>query len=219
MSFPPLEDFIKNCRKVYATTYNENKLSPEDDAWKQMREPLMFIKTPSEFVTEGYPIVIPHNYVLVEEIRLGAVIGKTCKKVSVEDALDYVGGYCLAFDMTAASEWRKAAPQGAPWAKVKSFDKSCAVSGFIPKSVISDPSNVEMFTTINDDPPQTGNTNGWVFSLAQLINFISRYHTLEPNDVVFGGTGPSPSVIKAGDILKGGIKGGVTIEFCVEAEQ
>lgn len=219
MYVSPLEDFIRNCRKVYAAAYNSSTLSPEDHAWKQMREPMLFIKTPSEFVTEGYPIVIPHNEILVQEIRLGAVIGKTCKKVSVEDALDYVGGYCLAFDMMCANEWTKAAPQGAPWAKTKSFDTSCAVSGLIPKSAISDPNNVEMFATINGDLQQTGNTSGWVFSLAQLINFISRYHTLERNDVVFGGTVPSPSMVKAGDILKGGIKGGVTIEFSVEAEQ
>ncbi|KAB0793540.1 hypothetical protein PPYR_13160 [Photinus pyralis] len=212
MSF--LKDFVKNGRKIYGAALNYK--NPSGDVANQIKEPVLFLKAPSDYITEGRSIVIPRGYSLVEELELGVIIGKTCKDVTVEEALDYVGGYCIALDMTASSELKKALSQKMPWTTSKTFDTSCPVSAFIPKEAIPDPTDVELFCTINGVPQQNGNTSGLVFSAAELISFISRYHTLEPNDMILTGTPPTPAGVKPGDVIRGGIKGGVTVEFRVE---
>ncbi|KAK5637808.1 hypothetical protein RI129_000009 [Pyrocoelia pectoralis] len=223
-----LSDFVKNCGKVYGVAYNYKY--PAAHPFMQLKEPAIFLKAPSDFITEGQPIVVnSQGYTLIEELTLGVVIGKTCKKVTVENALDYIGGYCVAFDMTALNEWKRF-PKGT-LDNVKNVRYVLPVSSFIPKETIPDPNNVELFATINGKPQQSGktselakrypirttweifatingklqqsgNTSQWVFSLAELINFITQLYTLEPNDVVFGGTAATPGVIKAGDVIK-----------------
>ncbi|KAK5637807.1 hypothetical protein RI129_000008, partial [Pyrocoelia pectoralis] len=188
--------------------------NPSGDVKDQIKEPVLFLKAPSDYITEGNPIVIPPGYILMEELELGVIIGKTCKNVNVKDALDCIGGYCIALDMTAVKKGHIAKT---PWTTSKTFDTSCPVSSFIPKEVIKDPDNVELFCTVNGQPQQDGNTNKLVFSATELISFISRYHTLEPNDMILTGTPPSPGTVKEGDIIEGGIKGGVTIKFFVKS--
>ncbi|KAK5640876.1 hypothetical protein RI129_009423 [Pyrocoelia pectoralis] len=212
-----LSDFVKNCGKVYGVAYNYKY--PAAHPFMQLKEPAIFLKAPSDFITEGQPIVIPKGYTLIEELTLGVVIGKTCKKVTVENALDYIGGYCVAFDMTALNEWYRNVSQKVHWTTSKTFDTSCPVSSFIPKETIPDPNNVELFATINGKPQQSGKTSELAFSAAQLISFISQHHTLEPNDVILVGTPPMAGTVRAGDVIKGGIKGGVTIEFRLKDDE
>lgn len=213
MSVPPLEDFVKNCRKIYGAAFNYKY--PVADPFDQVEEPELFLKAPSDFITEGQSIKIPNGFTVIEEVTFGVIIGKICKKVTVEDALDYVAGYCVAFDMTAINELQKNLSQKTPWTAAKSFDTSCPVSAFIPKEAIPDPNNVELFATINGKLQQNGNTSELRFTAAELISFISQRHTLEANDVILIGTPPVAGIVKAGDAIRGGIKDGVTIEFSV----
>ena len=145
---------------------------------------------------------------LHHEIELGVIINKTCKRVSKEDAMNYVGGYCLALDMTARdfqvmilqslavalkepSIQNEAKAKGAPWTMAKMFDTSCPVSSFIPVSSIPDPANVELWCKVNGEARQSGNTKDMIFSVPTLISFISDYFTLEEGDLVLTGTDQS----------------------------
>ncbi|KAK5640874.1 hypothetical protein RI129_009421 [Pyrocoelia pectoralis] len=214
MSVSTLEDFVKNCRNIYGAAFNY--MYPSSDPFKRVEEPELFLKAPTDFITEGQSIKIPNGFTVIEEVTLGVIIGNICKKVNVEDALDYVGGYCVAFDMTAINELQKNISQKVPWTTSKSFDTSCPVSGFITKEAIPDPNNVELFATINGKLQQNGSTSELRFTAAELISFISQQHTLEPNDVILIGTPPVAGTVRAGDAIIGGIKGGVTIKFDVK---
>lgn len=214
MSSSILKDFVKNGRKIYGAAFNYKNSS--GDTTNQVKEPVLFLKAPSDYITEGNAIIIPKGYTLKEELELGVIIGKVCKCVNVQEALEYVGGYCVALDMTVSSEMTKIRSQGWPWTILKSFDTSCPVSGFIPKEAIPDPNDVELFCEINGNTVQSGNTKDLVFSAAELISYISQYHTLEPNDLILTGTPPTPHDIKDGDVIVGGIRKGVTIEFVVK---
>ncbi|KAF5293450.1 hypothetical protein FQA39_LY02935 [Lamprigera yunnana] len=216
MSSCGLKSFVRNGRKIYGAAFNYSRSFNGDPPITEIQEPVLFLKAPSDYITEGHAIIIPKGYTLVEEIELGVIVGKVCRKVSVLDALDYIGGYCIAFDMTVTNIMGKIRSQGWPWTIIKSFDTSCPVSDFIPKEAIPDSSNVELFCTINGKIQQTGNTKDLVFSPAELVSYISQYHTLEPNDVILTGTPPTPGVVKDGDVIKGGITNGVTIEFSVK---
>ncbi|KAF2905497.1 hypothetical protein ILUMI_00681 [Ignelater luminosus] len=213
MAASRLKDFVKNGRKIYGAALNYK--DPSGDTSKQIQEPVLFFKAPSDYITEGTPIEIPVGFTLVEELELGVIIGKTCKKVTESEALDYVGGYCIGLDMTAVNEMVKARSNNWPWTRCKSFDTSCPVSVFIPKEEIPDPNNVELWCTINGRLQQVGNTKDLVFSAAQLISFISQTHTLEPNDLILTGTPPTPGIVHSGDVIEGGIKEGITIKFIV----
>lgn len=70
--------------------------------------------------------------------------GKTASRVQKKDAMDYVGGYTVALDMTARDWQNDLKSQGYPWFLAKSFDTSCPVAGFIEKSKVADPHQLEL---------------------------------------------------------------------------
>lgn len=98
----------------------------------------------------------------------------------------------------------------------KGFDTACPVSSFIPKCDICDLNNVELWCNVNEQLKQSGNTNDFIFTIPQLVAYISQYLTLEPNDVVLTGTPPGMSPVLPGDVIEGGIKDVITIKFVVE---
>lgn len=212
-----LENFHQNGTKCIGVAANYRSLlkvlnRPEPEV------PDFFIKPVSSYITEGQKIVIPEGFSVNEEIELGVVIGKKCKKAAECTAMDYVGGYCIALDMTATCKLGVARKTGGSWTLGKGFDTACPVSRFIPKSEIPDPHNVQLWCNVNGEERQNGNTDDLLFNIPYLISYISRHITLEANDVIITGSPPGMGPVKKGDIIEGGIKGGITIEFEVDAE-
>jgi acylpyruvate hydrolase len=83
-------------------------------------KPLLFLKPPSAYITAGQQIEIPLGCSdLHHEIELGVVIGRQCRRVTEAEAMDYVGGYCLALDMTARDFQEEAKAKGHPWTLAK----------------------------------------------------------------------------------------------------
>ena len=98
----------------------------------------------------------------------------------------------------------------------KSFDTSCPVSQFIPKSSIPDPHNVELWCKVNGALKQSGNTKDMIFTIPYLISYISQYFRLEPYDVILTGTPAGVSAVKEGDVIEGGLGDVVKINFGVK---
>lgn len=99
----------------------------------------------------------------------------------------------------------------------KSFDTSCPVSAFIPKSSIPDPHNVNVWCKVNGNMKQDGNTKDMIFTVPYLLSYISQFFTLEPNDIVLTGTPAGVSAVKSGDVIQGGLDQLIKIEFRVES--
>ncbi|XP_066252344.1 oxaloacetate decarboxylase, mitochondrial-like isoform X2 [Euwallacea similis] len=180
--------------------------------------PDFFIKPPSSYITEGQKIIIPKGFSVNEEIELGIVIGQQCKNVSESKAMDVVAGYCIALDMTATCKLGTARKTGGSWTLGKGFDTACPLSRFISKGDISDPHNVELWCKINGEEKQRGNTKDLLFNIPFLISYISRYLTLEPNDIIITGSPPGMGPVKKGDIIEGGINEVASVKFEVESE-
>ncbi|CAG9772658.1 unnamed protein product [Ceutorhynchus assimilis] len=177
--------------------------------------PGIFLKPTSSYITEGQKIVIPKGFTTVnEEIELGVIIGKKCKNVSEQEAMDYVGGYCAALDMTAACQMK---PQGS-WTLAKAFDTACPVSRFIPKEKIPDPHNVNLWLKVNGEEWQNENTSDLVFKVPYLISYLSKYFTLEPGDLIVTGSPAGVRAVKKGDIIEAGLQGIVSVKFEVDEE-
>lgn len=82
--------------------------------------PLLFMKPPSAFVTVGGSIEVPPGCSsLHHEIELGVVVGRRCRRVTEEQAMAHIGGYCLALDMTARDRQEEAKAKGHPWTMAK----------------------------------------------------------------------------------------------------
>ncbi|KAJ3667204.1 hypothetical protein Zmor_002604 [Zophobas morio] len=196
-----LSQFVRNGKKIIGVAANYKSLL------KILERPVpelpeIFLKPTSSYITEGQPILIPHGFTVNQEIELGVVIGKKGKHISEDEAMNHVGGYCAALDMTA------------PCRMVR-FDTACPVSAFVTKSKIENPHNVRLWCKVNNELKQDGNTNDMIFTIPKLISFISQYMTLEENDLIVTGSPPGMGPVQPGDVIEGGIDNLISFKFCV----
>uniref|UniRef100_A0A1I8A591 Oxaloacetate tautomerase FAHD1, mitochondrial n=1 Tax=Steinernema glaseri TaxID=37863 RepID=A0A1I8A591_9BILA len=181
------------------------------------KQPMIFLKSLNSYVSEEEHIVIPPGcQELHQEVELGVVIAKTAKNVSAKAAMDYVGGYVCALDMTARDFQNEAKKAGAPWFLAKSFDTSCPVSKFVEKSKIPDPHNVELYCLINEQEKQRCLTNKMIFDIPTLIAYVTQFATLQPGDVLLTGTPAGVCKCESGDKIRFGLKDIVEATFVVK---
>ncbi|EPB76814.1 FAH family protein [Ancylostoma ceylanicum] len=180
-------------------------------------KPLLFLKSPNAYVQEGHPIITPAGCKnLHQEVELGVVIGKTAKSVPRSEAMSYVGGYTVALDMTARDFQDEAKKGGAPWFLAKSFDTACPVSKFIPKEEIPDPHAEELFCRINGVEKQRCKTNVMIFDIPTLIEYTTRFVTMEEGDLLLTGTPAGVCRVLPGDSIEFGLTDRITSKFVVQ---
>ena len=167
------------------------------------KTPLLFLKPSTSVIFNGGTIVKPEmSDCIHHEVELGVVIDKKCKNVSKNNSLDYVLGYALCLDITARdiqSEYKK---KGWPWGIAKSFDTFAPISDVVMKEEVTDPNNLSISLKVNKELKQESNTKNMIFSVEQIIEFISKIMTLEPGDLIMTGTPEGVGEIKKGDILE-----------------
>jgi 2-keto-4-pentenoate hydratase/2-oxohepta-3-ene-1,7-dioic acid hydratase in catechol pathway len=175
--------------------------------------PIVFAKA-SSCVSGPYdPILQPKGFDRMDfEVELAVVIGTRAKNVSEADALDHVAGYCICDDVSERS-LQKGGP--GEWIKAKSHDSFGPLGPWlVTTDEIRDPQALDLALDLNGARMQTGNTSTMIFTVAQLVSYISKYMTLGPGDVITTGTPPgvgmarNPRVfLKPGDELRLTISG------------
>jgi 2-keto-4-pentenoate hydratase/2-oxohepta-3-ene-1,7-dioic acid hydratase in catechol pathway len=157
----------------------------------------IFLKANSSLVgpSEGIPIRFPDKR-NDHEIELCLIIGKQGSRISRDNALDYVAGYCLGLDMTVRG------PQD------RSFRKSCdgyAVLGpwMVTADEIANPDDLPLSLKVNGETRQDTNTSYLIYDIRRLIEFASEYYTIYPGDVYYTGTPEGVGPVKPGDRLSG----------------
>lgn len=152
--------------------------------------PVVFMKSITAVQNPGDPIVLPrhlHSDQVDYEAELAVVIGKTCKNVSVAEALDYVLGYTCANDVSAR-DWQKLLG-GGQWVKGKSFDSFCPLGPIlVTADRIPNPQILPIRGILNGQIRQESWTGDMIFSVAELISFLSGSTTLLPGTVILTGT-------------------------------
>jgi acylpyruvate hydrolase len=137
---------------------------------------------------------------------LAVIIGnKAGSEIPKYKAFDYVGGYALALDMTARNLQRAAAKSGDPWDLAKGFDSFCPIGEFIPKTTIPDPSKVSLWCKVDGKMMQNGNTKDMIFDIPFLIEYCSKFMTLEPGDVILTGTPEGVGPVVDGQVIECGL--------------
>jgi 2,4-diketo-3-deoxy-L-fuconate hydrolase len=175
-------------------------------------EPMMFMKALSSLSGPNDDVMLPKGATHGDwEVELGVIIGKTCRYVSEEAALDHVAGYVLANDVSERFNQKQ---RGTQWSKGKGHDTFCPVGPWlVTPDEVGDAQDLDMYLDVNGTRMQTGNTKTMIFNLKQLISYVSEYITLQPGDLVITGTPPGvgegkkPEAIylKAGDVMELGI--------------
>jgi len=202
-------------KTIYGIGLNYRKHAEETHA-KIPDHPIVFLKSPTAVQDPDGPIVLPRRLRSDEvdfEAELGVIIGYECKNVSRVDALNYVLGYTIANDVSAR-DWQKTWG-GSQWCRGKTFDTFCPIGpAFVTPDDVKNPNDLAIATRLNGVTMQQSNTRDMIFSVAEIIEFLSGSTTLEPGTLILTGTpegvgmGRKPPVfLKAGDVVEIEIEG------------
>jgi len=164
--------------------------------------PLLFFKPPSAMIGPGEAIVLPAASARVEhEAEIGVVIGRRLHRASVDEAEAAIGGFTCVNDVTAR-DLQKADGQ---WARAKGFDTFCPVGPTVVSGL--DWRGLEVIGRVNGEVRQRGRASEMLFSVPQLLSYISGIMTLEPGDLVPTGTPPGVGPLADGDLVEVEIPG------------
>lgn len=171
------------------------------------KEPVVFTKALTSLAGPNDDITMPDDSVATDwEVELGVIIGTTARKVSAEQALSHVAGYCLANDVSER-DWQT--KRGNQWGKGKSFDGFGPIGPWlVTTDELPDPQTIPISLTVNGQVRQSSNTSDMIFSVAEVVSYLSQFMTLLPGDVVITGT-PSgvglgmkpPQFLSRGDVM------------------
>lgn len=166
--------------------------------------PIIFAKAPSSLLPHQGTILMPAGAGRIDhEAELAVVIGKTGSKIPLNAAWDYVAGYTLFNDVTARDMQIADMKKSDPWFLSKSFDTFGPIGpGIVPRDQIADPQHLDIKLKVNGEIRQHSNTSKMIFSIPEIITYISRYVTLNAGDIISTGTPEGISPLVDGDIVE-----------------
>jgi 2-keto-4-pentenoate hydratase/2-oxohepta-3-ene-1,7-dioic acid hydratase in catechol pathway len=164
--------------------------------------PLIFLKPPTSLIAHKDTIVLPPQSRQVEHEAERAVgIGRAGRWATPDEALDLVFGYTVANDVTARDLQRS----DGQWTRAKGFDTFCPVGPWIETEF--DPADAVITCHVNGEMRQMASTRDMIFTVKQLIAFVSSVMTLEPGDLLLTGTPAGVSPLNPGDTVEVSIEG------------
>lgn len=177
-------------------------------------EPLCFLKPSTSVIGPGAAIALPAQSREVSfEGELAVVIGRPCRDVAAEDVSSVILGYTIANDVTA----RDLQKTDGQWARAKGFDTFCPLGPWIETDL--DPQGLNIRTEVDGEVKQDGTTSDMVFTIGELIEWISSAMTLLPGDVVLTGTPEGVGLLSEGNIVSIEIEGIGTLVNPVSARR
>lgn len=166
-------------------------------------QPLLFLKPPSSIIADGEAIVLPAASRQVEyEGEIGVVLGSTLRAATRTDARAAIAAIVALNDVTA----RDLQKSDGQWTRAKGFDTFCPV-GTPSDGVPEDLASLTVITRVNGEERQRARSSDMVFSIEELLSYISHVMTLEPGDLVATGTPAGVGPLAAGDVVQVEVQG------------
>jgi 2-keto-4-pentenoate hydratase/2-oxohepta-3-ene-1,7-dioic acid hydratase in catechol pathway len=158
------------------------------------KEPLIFLKPPTSVIANGDSIVLPPQSSRVEhEGEIGVVIGRTLRHVTSQEARSGIDSIVAANDVTARDLQKK----DSQWTRAKGFDTFCPLGE--PRKAPADLSGLTVVTRVNGTERQRGVVADMVFSIPDVIAYVSEIMTLDPGDLILTGTPAGVGILSPGD--------------------
>jgi 2-keto-4-pentenoate hydratase/2-oxohepta-3-ene-1,7-dioic acid hydratase in catechol pathway len=179
------------------------------------KEPVIFNKAPSCICGPNDDTVVPKDSLKLDwEVELGIVIGKRARYLDRKKAKDAIAGYFVCNDVSERSF--QIDRSGGQWNK----GKGCETFGpigpwFVTKDEIKDVQKLDMWLDVNGEKRQRGNTRTMIFDCEHIVWYCSQFFVMNPGDIIVTGTPPgvglgmkpTPTFLKAGDVVTLGIQG------------
>jgi len=209
-------DGFYQVRKIICVGQNYKRHIDELKSIKN-KDPLIFMKPSTAIVSEGNSIILPdYSNEVHHETELALLIGKEGKNIPQGEWKKYVSGVGIALDLTLRDIQNEAKKNGHPWTICKGFDGSCPVSKFKSLENIEDIQKLQIQLFINENLRQDGFTGDMIWSVDELLVYISKIFTLEPGDIILTGTPEGVGKLHSGDHLRAVIAEIGSMEFDVQ---
>ncbi len=190
------------------------------------KEPVIFNKWTSAICGPNDDVQIPRGSRKTDwEVEMGVIIGTGGRNIDEANAMQHVAGYCVINDVSER-EWQL--ERGGTWDKGKGFDTFGPLGPWlVTRDEIPDPHVLDLWLEVDGQRYQTGNTRTLIFSVPQLIAYLSRCMSLQPGDVISTGTPPGvglgikpqPVYLRPGQTMRLGISGlGEQRQLTVQAD-
>lgn len=179
--------------------------------------PVVFMKPDSAILRKNRPFYIPDfSKDVHHEVELVIKINRLGKHIAKKFAHRYYTEIGLGIDFTARDLQRNLKEKGHPWEISKAFDSSAALSEFIPLSEFGHVQEIDFRLDINGKTVQQGNSAHMIFSVDEIIAYISQFFTLKIGDLIFTGTPAGVGPVTIGDRLEGYVYDHKLLDFKIK---
>jgi acylpyruvate hydrolase len=180
-------------------------------------EPVVFMKPDSSLLKKNKPFFLPDfSEDIQHEVELVVKISKLGKGISTKFAHRYYDEVTLGIDLTARDLQAKQKAAGKPWEIAKGFDGSAPIGNFVPVKKFTDIGNVDFRLEINGKVVQESNTSDMIFTIGQIIEYVSKFFTLKTGDLIFTGTPSGVGTLKKNDNLIAFLDGKPLLDFLIK---
>ncbi|MGB1393420.1 MAG: fumarylacetoacetate hydrolase family protein [Flavobacteriaceae bacterium] len=167
-------------------------------------EPVLFLKPDTAILLKKQPFFIPDfSNEVHHEVEVLVKINRVGKHIDVKFAHKYYDEIGLGIDFTARDLQQKLKEKGLPWEKAKAFDGSAVVGKWVSKSKFENLDNLPFSLLKNNKTVQSSTTQDMLWSIDEIIAYVSQFFTLKIGDIIFTGTPSGVSPVQPNDSLKG----------------
>ena len=197
--------------------YAEHNRELHDSADKPAA-PVIFTKADSALLTHGRPFFIPDFTQRCDyETELVVRISRLGRSIPQRFAHRYYDALTVGIDFTARDLQARLRAQGLPWDLCKGFDGSAVVGDFVPVQALEHPiQDLSFHLDINGQTVQQGHTADMLYTVDELVSFISQYFTLKTGDLIFTGPPAGVGPVHIDDHLDGFLEGRHLLSFNVK---
>ena len=180
--------------------------------------PVIFTKADSALLTDGRPFFLPDFTQRCDyETELVVRICRLGRSISQRFAHRYYDAVTVGIDFTARDLQQRLRKQGLPWDLCKGFDGSAAIGRFVPIAALKkDVQDLHFHLDINGQTVQEGHTADMIYTVDELVSYISRFFTLKTGDLIFTGTPMGVGPVHINDHLCGWFEEDLLLDFNVK---
>lgn len=199
-------------RRIFCVGRNYAAHTREMGGDPNREAPFFFTKPADALLTGGadmpYP---PATADLHHEMELVVAIGTGGADIEEAEALNHVWGYAAGLDMTRRDLQGEAKKTGKPWDMGKGFDHSAPIGDMVPAARIGHPDKGAIVLNVNGAMRQSSDLDKMIWSVPEMVAFLSRLVRLAPGDLIFSGTPEGVAAVRRGDVLEGRVNGVGTV--------